>query len=97
MKFNHWIFKFWPLSNYAAITLPWGVYFKDPMHLCDASVINHEKIHIQQIEKNGIFKFYSLYVFYYLKNLIKFKNHNLAYLNIPFEVEAYQNENLGRI
>ena len=55
-------------------------------------VINHESIHIkQQIELLVIF-FYILYGIFYLFNLINHKNKTDAYMNIPFEKEAYQNE-----
>lgn len=55
-------------------------------------LINHELIHHKQQLELLIFPFYFLYLFNYLANLIKYKNHNEAYLNIIFEKEAYTNE-----
>lgn len=92
MRFNSWIFHLWPLSNYDAITLPWGVYFKNSYDQVSPSTIRHEMIHIEQKKKIGVVKFYTLYLWYYVNNLWKYKNHDMAYRNIPFEVEAYNNE-----
>jgi hypothetical protein len=55
----------------------------------DNILIHHEKIHLrQQIELLLVF-FYLLYLLHYALNLIKFRNHYLAYINIVFEKEAY--------
>jgi len=52
-------------------------------------VILHEKIHLTQQGEMLILPFYIVYLFHYLINLIRFKNHTKAYLNIVFEKEAY--------
>jgi len=56
-------------------------------------VLNHEKIHIEQWKELYYIGFIFLYFYYYLYNsIIKkqgFSRH--AYLNIPFEKEAFQN------
>jgi len=52
-------------------------------------LINHEKIHLAQQLELLILPFYLLYFFNYFINLVKFKKHHLAYLNICFEREAY--------
>ena len=56
-------------------------------------VISHELIHIAQQKELFIIGFYLLYVYYWVKGLLKGKGVNMAYLEIPFEVEAYKNEN----
>lgn len=58
----------------------------------DKVLINHEKIHLQQQLELLIFPFYFLYLLSYLINLVKYKNHYQAYLNIVFEKEAYHFE-----
>ncbi|MDC1161964.1 hypothetical protein OAT18_00840 [Tenacibaculum sp.] len=63
---------------------------KDLKH--DAVLINHEKIHLkQQIELLIIF-FYLFYGLEWLIKLIKYRNGYVAYKNLSFEREAYQNE-----
>jgi len=58
----------------------------------DRKFINHERIHLrQQLELLIIF----LYMFYgveFLVRCLQYKNWILAYKNISFEREAYQNE-----
>lgn len=56
-------------------------------------LINHEMIHISQIKKNGILRFYLLYLKEYFVNRLKGMKHNEAYFSISFEKEAYQNPN----
>lgn len=54
--------------------------------------INHEKIHLAQQIELMLIGFYVLYLLNYIYNLIKYRNHNKAYLNIVFEKEAYTME-----
>ena len=56
-------------------------------------VLNHEMIHLHQQRELLILPFYILYVFYYFKGLMAHKDKHNAYFMIPFEQEAYQNEN----
>jgi hypothetical protein len=60
--------------------------------LNDAVVINHERIHLQQQAELLVIPFYILYLLNYFVNLIIYRNHNNAYLNIVFEREAYAKE-----
>ena len=58
----------------------------------DDTTRRHEKIHWEQYKECLILGFIVLYVFFYLLNLLKGQNRSDAYHNIPFEVEAYENE-----
>ncbi len=58
----------------------------------DKELINHEKIHLKQQLELLLLPFYILYLLNYLFNLLKYKNHYQAYVNISFEKEAYGNE-----
>jgi hypothetical protein len=58
----------------------------------DKAVIDHERIHIRQQAELLILPFYLLYLLNYLVNLIVYRNHDKAYMNIVFEREAYANE-----
>ena len=55
-------------------------------------LINHERIHLRQQLEMLILPFYIIYLVNYLINLIRFKNHDLAYRNIIFEKEAFKHE-----
>ena len=56
-------------------------------------IINHELIHILQVRRDGVIRFY----FNYLKEYIQFRKngfkHREAYLAISYEVEAYSHQN----
>jgi hypothetical protein len=58
----------------------------------DKVLINHEKIHLYQQVEMGILPFYVVYLGHYFFQLIRYKRHHTAYMNIVFEKEAYQNE-----
>lgn len=74
------------------ITLYPFILFSSKKSLYDVHIVNHEEIHIkQQIELLVVF-FYLIYLIEYVIGLIKFKNKLLAYKNISFEIEAYDNE-----
>ena len=55
-------------------------------------VKNHESIHIHQQKELFLIFFYLLYVLFFTINYFKFRDTKLAYLKIPFEVEAYKNQ-----
>lgn len=55
-------------------------------------LINHERIHLQQQLELLIIPFYLLYLINYLYNLVLYREHHKAYLNIVFEREAYKKE-----
>ena len=58
----------------------------------DKVLINHEKIHLRQQLELLIIPFYLIYIAEYLYHLVKYKNHDEAYMNISFEREAYAHE-----
>ena len=67
-----------------------------PVILCRGAISDttrcHESIHWEQYKECLILGFIVLYVFFYLINLLKRQSGSEAYHNIPFEVEAYENE-----
>ena len=54
---------------------------------------NHESIHWQQYIETGIVGFWILYITYWLIGFVKYRDGDSAYVQIPFEQEAYENEN----
>ena len=75
--------------NIYAITLYPFIICREEM---DEVTLNHEKIHLAQQKELWIIGFYLLYVYYWLRGKWKGESSLIAYLNIPFEVEAYSNE-----
>lgn len=54
--------------------------------------INHESIHIKQQKELLVLGFYILYVLFWLVGVVKYRNFQKAYYEIPFEREAYRNQ-----
>ncbi len=59
----------------------------------NVELIHHEKIHHRQQLELLIVPFYLLYLFNYLFNLLRYRNHYKAYREIIFEREAFQMDN----
>ena len=76
--------------NVYAITLYPFIISKERLNV---TVYNHEKIHLVQQRELWIMGFYLLYVWYWLSARMKGLNGRDAYYAIPFEKEAYENEN----
>jgi len=72
--------------NIYAITLYPFIISRDEM---SETTINHEKIHLAQQRELWLVGFYFLYVWYWLMGKISGLSNDDAYLNIPFEKEAY--------
>lgn len=75
--------------NIGAITL-WP--FIISRNKLNEQVLNHEMIHIKQQQELLVVGFYILYVYYWLKGLWLFRDSQAAYYSIPFEMEAYGND-----
>ena len=73
--------------NIGAITLFPFIISRDEM---SEVTIRHETIHIEQQKELLVLLFYVLYVWYWLKGKVKGMSNDDAYMNIPFEQEAYR-------
>lgn len=64
----------------------------------DEFQMNHELIHFEQQKELLVIGFYALYLYDYIKGMVLYKDKAIAYYNIRFEQEAYQNQfNLGYV
>jgi hypothetical protein len=91
MKLIHFPFLFKNiLKGYTAITVyPFIFHKNNPM---EKVTLNHERIHFEQIKKEGLIAFYFNYLKQYIFNRFNGMNHLSAYLSISYEQEAYENE-----
>lgn len=78
------------LLNVNAITLYPFVFYSSASP--SAAIIAHEHVHIQQIKSIGIFRFYISYLLYYLAGRLRGLGDTMAYLQIPYEVDAYKKQ-----
>ena len=78
-----------PLKIEAIVLYPF-VFFaaKQPTEKID----NHERIHIEQIKRDGVLMFYARYFYEYFRFRRKGLSHDLAYHAISYEQEAYQHQ-----
>lgn len=67
-----------------------------PLVFCDGSVTDtlraHEKIHWEQYKECLILGFLILYAYYWIKGMMFCKTGEESYYSIPFEKEAYENQ-----
>ena len=56
-------------------------------------LMNHERIHLRQQLELLVLPFFLIYGVDYLVKLIRYRDKDVAYRNVVFEREAYQNEN----
>lgn len=79
-------------NGFIGITLYPFIFLKEKDLKNNLTLINHEKIHLkQQLELLVIF-FYLFYLLEWTVKYFKYQNSYLAYKNLSFEREAYQNE-----
>ena len=83
--------KYIPFPGYKAINL-FGILFVRGNAKINDTTINHERIHTAQMKELLYIPFYVLYVLEWIVKLIQFRNGHMAYRNISFEREAYQNQ-----
>lgn len=101
IKWNNFI----PFKGYLAMTFfgkmwirnsnktLWDEYVKEGK---DKIVTHHEMIHVKQAisTHNSWFRFYLLYIWYWIKGVFSFGGFKFAYKMNPFELEAYANEDV---
>ena len=71
----------------SAITLFPFIISRDEMNKV---TIRHEIIHIEQQRELFVIFFYILYIWYWLRGKMSGMTNDEAYMNIPFEQEAYR-------
>ena len=85
--------SFYLFNSFTAITIyPFIIVFNHNSSN-ENIILNHEKIHLKQYNETLIIGFLPLYFIFWIFNLIKYRNFDKAYRNIPFEKESYENEN----
>ena len=86
---NKYLFR----SRFVGLTLWPFIIMKKADLKEDAIFINHERIHLRQQLEMLVIPFFVWYILEYLVRLVQFGNSYVAYKNISFEKEAYENEN----
>lgn len=79
-------------KGFAGLTLYPFIFLKREDLKGNPVLINHEKIHLKQQRELLIIFFYFFYLIEWFIRLLIYRQASLAYKNISFEREAYQNE-----
>lgn len=90
--YNHWLPV---LLGAGGVTIGHTIYYAKPKEQVPTWMIRHEMAHIEQYRRYGTVLFLILYFYEYLQNRKKGMNHNDAYMNISFEIEARKAERMG--
>lgn len=77
----------WLPKKFLAITLFSHVFFKQKQSEVKVSLLMHEATHAMQQEELGL-KFYFIYLYEWVRNILKGQSLYEAYQNISFEIEA---------
>ena len=78
--------------HFGGVTLWPFIVIKDAALKSDATFMNHEAIHLAQQRELLVLPFYFFYVIEFLIKWAIHRDRYVAYRNISFEREAYQNE-----
>lgn len=92
LRYRHWIFRLPLARRYRGMVLGRTILFKHGETEIPAALLRHELVHQEQMDRHGIARFYLIYFRDYLANLVRLRNHDAAYRNIPFEKEAFERE-----
>lgn len=65
-------------NGFRAITLPWAIYVL-PLSMGDYRLIAHERIHEEQMQRDGVLRFLARYLWWTLRH---------GYWMNPYEIEA---------
>lgn len=90
MKPLHVHTRHFPPRAYSAITLFPFVFHNDDT--LSGRALRHETVHLYQQLFLLVVPFYVLYVLFWLIGLLRYRSHDRAYRNIPFERSAYRLE-----
>jgi hypothetical protein len=88
VKYQHWIFKLPFVRRYRGMVVARTILFKDAKTEIAPALLRHELVHLEQIDRHGIIRFYLIYFRDYLANLWRLRDHDAAYRHIGFEREA---------
>lgn len=82
------LFRLPGFRRYDAVCIGRLILFKQSPDSVSQRLFNHEVVHQEQMDFYGVTGFYALYFWYYLRGVIRYRSHDLAYINNPFEVDA---------
>lgn len=92
IKYSHPAFGLPLLRHYQAVCVGRTIWFKASPEAISPRLLRHELTHQAQMDRHGRLVFYAIYLRDYVRNLWRFRQHDRAYSEIPFEIEAREGE-----
>jgi hypothetical protein len=89
IKYDHWIPKKLKVNGIAMFGY---ALFADKKEDVGLVLINHERIHVDQMKRDGYIMFYVRYFYEYFKYRRMGHDHYNAYRRISYEQEAWLNQ-----
>jgi hypothetical protein len=93
--YNSLLFKLPFIKNFEGMVIGKLCFLKQPKNnsIEQKSLLIHEAVHIEQMNRVGIIKYYFIYFRDFFTNYLKYKDMDKAYFLIPYEIEAYKIQN----
>lgn len=85
---SSWVLMFFP-QHIIGVTFGRKIFCRG---VPSPKLLKHEAVHIKQIADYGLVGFYARYLGYFVRELWRLRDWNKAYRAIPFEVEAYREQ-----
>lgn len=82
-----------PFKGFKAMNF-FGILFVRKEATMRENDFRHEAIHTEQIKELKYIGYYPVYIYFWVRNLFRYGFSHKAYRMIPFEREAYDNENV---
>lgn len=89
VKYDHWIPK---RLKVLGITLYPFILVATTKEQTHPVLLRHEWVHVQQVRRVGWIWFYLTYLMEHLNGWLVWRDWDVAYRNISYEVEAYEKE-----
>jgi hypothetical protein len=88
--YRHPAFRLPYLRRFSAMTLaPFAILYRDGPENVDPVLRRHEAEHLAQARRVGLGRFYSTYLWDWVRGLVRTGSADAAYRQIRWEVEAY--------
>lgn len=79
---RHAVLWWMQCTRYRGIAMPWAIYVH-PLHEGDARLVAHERVHIEQMRRDGVGRFFVRYLWWSMR---------YGYRMNPYEMQARAEE-----
>jgi hypothetical protein len=91
IRYNHWYPRY--IGRRGIVLYPYVLISLSEHEAKKQHVLHHEWIHVQQVRRDTMVKFYFTYLYERIINMFIYRNFTQAYKNISYEKAAYDKQN----